>query len=173
MTMEELVNKLGLKIEFTPGFSPWSNGDNERNHYSCNLIIKKVMEEDRSIMLQEAVNLASWTHNTIINVLGYSPLQLVTGKNITQPGLTSENLATELLYENEAVRQIIARHGELMKEFREAEFRRKLENAKKTRTKGYEDVILKGAIVFYQHEGKKAWLGLVKVFALNGNSIFI
>ena len=24
--MEEFVNKLGIKIQFTPAFSPWSNG---------------------------------------------------------------------------------------------------------------------------------------------------
>ena len=174
MTMEEFVNKLGLRIEFTPSFSPWSNGVNKRNHYSCDVIVKKVMEQDRSIVLQEAVNLASWTHNTNINVLGYSPLQLVTGKNITLPGLTSGNLATESLYDDEAVRQIMARHNEIMKEFREAEFTRKLERAKKMKSKGYEDVILKeGDVVFYQHEGKKAWLGPVKVLTVKGNSIFI
>ena len=44
--MEEFVNKLGLKIEFTPSYSPWSNGVNERNHYSCDVIVKKVMEQD-------------------------------------------------------------------------------------------------------------------------------
>ena len=32
--MEEFVNKLGLKIEFIPAFSPWLNGITERNHHS-------------------------------------------------------------------------------------------------------------------------------------------
>ena len=45
--MEEFVNKLGIKIEFTPAYYPWSNGVNERNHYSCNVVVKKVMEEIR------------------------------------------------------------------------------------------------------------------------------
>ena len=30
--MEEFVNKLGIKIEFTLAFSQWSNWINERNH---------------------------------------------------------------------------------------------------------------------------------------------
>merc|ERR1712055_702511 len=72
--MEEFVNKLGLKIYFTPSYSPWSNGINERNHYSCDVIVKKVMEEDKKVTLQEASTMAAWTHNTNINVLGYSPL---------------------------------------------------------------------------------------------------
>ena len=75
--MEEFVNKLGLKIVFTPSYSPWSN---ERNHYSCDVIVKKVMEENKKLTLQEATTMAAWTHNTNVNVLGYSPLQLMTGK---------------------------------------------------------------------------------------------
>ena len=47
MKMEEFVNKLGLTIEFTLSYSPWSNVVNERNHYSCDVIVKKVMEQDR------------------------------------------------------------------------------------------------------------------------------
>ena len=99
------------------------------------MIVKKVMEQDRKLVLQEAVTMASWTHNTNMNVLGYCPLQLVMGKSITLPGLTSGNLATESLYDDEAVRQIMERHHEIMKEFRQAEFTKKLEIAKKTRSK--------------------------------------
>ena len=93
--MEEFVNKMGIKIEFTPAYSPWSNGVNERNHYSCDVIIKKVMEEDKKINLQEAVTIASLTHNTNVNVLGFSPLQLVTWKNVIFPVLTMGNEATD------------------------------------------------------------------------------
>ena len=50
-------------------------------------------------------------------------------------------------------------HFELMKEFREMEFTRKLKKAKDTRAKGYEDVkIREGDLVYYQHQDKKAWL---------------
>ena len=65
------MNKLGFKIKFTPAFSPWSNGVNERNHYNCDVIVKKIMDEDKKIGLGEAVDMASWTHNTNMNVLGF------------------------------------------------------------------------------------------------------
>ena len=70
MKMEEFVNKLGIKIDFTPAFSPWSNGVNERNHYSCDIIVKKAMEEDKKLKLQTAVKMACWIYNTKVNVLG-------------------------------------------------------------------------------------------------------
>jgi len=173
-TMEEFVNKLGLTINFTPSYSPWSNGVNERNHYSCDVIIKKIMEESKKVTLQEAVSMASWTHNTNQNTLGYSPLQLVTGKSIVLPGLSNGNMTTESLYDDEAVRGIMERHHEILKDYREVEFTKKLERAKETRAKGYEDTILKeGDVVFYQAQGKKSWLGPERIFAVKNNSIFI
>ena len=40
--------------------------------------------------------------------------------------------------------------------------------------KGYEDEIIKeGDWVIYQHQDKKAWLGPVRVFAIQGKSIFL
>ena len=49
-----------------------------------------------------------------------------------------------------------------------------LRKANKTRSKGYEDIIIgTGDLVFYQYEDKKAWLGPGEVFALNGGDIFI
>ena len=52
------MNKLGIKIEFTSVFSPWSNGINERNYYSCDVILRKAMEEDEKLKLQTAMNMA-------------------------------------------------------------------------------------------------------------------
>ena len=43
--MEEFVSKLGIWIEFSPSYSPWSNGLNESNHYSADRIVKKPMDE--------------------------------------------------------------------------------------------------------------------------------
>ena len=67
-------------IDFSPAYYPWSNSANERNHYSCDVIIKKIMQEDKKIKLQDAVDMAAWTHNMNVNTLGFTPLQLATGK---------------------------------------------------------------------------------------------
>ena len=149
--MEEFVSKLGIKIKFMPAYSPWSNGINERNHYNCDVIVKKIMEEDKKVGLGEAVDMASWTHNTNVNVKGFQPLQLMTGKSVMIPGLTMGNLATDSMADDEMVRNIMERHYLLMKEFRMLEFSGKLRKANKTRSKGYEDVIIDtGDLVFSQ-----------------------
>ena len=51
--------------------------------------------------------MAAWTHNSNVNILGYTPLQLATGKNITFPGISTANEATESLYDDELVRRIM------------------------------------------------------------------
>ena len=52
------MSKLGIKIEFSPSYSPWSNGLNERNHHSADRIVKKLMDE-KDILLEEAVSRVS------------------------------------------------------------------------------------------------------------------
>ena len=172
--MEEFVNKLGIKIKFTPAFSPWSNGVNERNHYNCDVIVKKIMDEDKKIGLGEAVDMASWTHNTNVNIFGFHPLQLMIGKSVMIPGLTMGNMAMDSVYDDEMIRNIMEWHYMMMKEFRELEFSQKLRKASITRMKGYEDVqITTGDLVFYQYDDKKAWPGPEKVCTVNGGDILI
>ena len=45
--MDELVSKLGINIKYGPAYILWSNGINERNHASCDIIIKKLMEDKK------------------------------------------------------------------------------------------------------------------------------
>ena len=104
------------------------------------MIVRKMMDEDKKIGLGEAVDMASWTHNTNMNVLGFQPLQLVTGKSVMIPGLTMGDMATDSLYDDEMIRNIMEHHYIMMKEFRELEFSKKLRRASKTRMKGYEDI---------------------------------
>ena len=53
------------------------------------------MEEKKVPLSDSLVKAAAWTHNMSVNKLGYSPIQLVTGKAVTIPGLTTGNVASE------------------------------------------------------------------------------
>ena len=90
-------------MKFGPSYSPWSNDLNKRNHASADITIKKLMEEEKVALSNSLVKVAAWTHNTSVSKLGYSPLQLVTGKAVTVPGLTAGNAATENMTNSEAV----------------------------------------------------------------------
>ena len=72
---------------------------------SANLTIKKVIEEKKTALNDSLVKVAAWMHNTSVNKLGYTPLQLVTGKSVTLPGLTTGNESTESMTDCEAVQK--------------------------------------------------------------------
>ena len=101
--LDELTSKLGLTVKFGPAYSPWRNGINKRNHASADQMIKKLLEEKKTALSDLLVKAAAWTHNTSVNKLGYSPLQLVTGKAVAIPGLTTGNIATESMTDSKAV----------------------------------------------------------------------
>ena len=86
--------------------------------------MRKIRETDKKITLQKAVHMVAWTHNTNTNILGYDPMSLVTGKSVTFPGISTGNIATESMFDSEAVKKVMERHHEVMKEFREIEYLR-------------------------------------------------
>ena len=100
--LDKLTSKLGLTVKFGLAYSPWSNGLNERNHASADLTIKKLMEEKKIPLNDSLVKAAAWAHNSSVNKLGYTPLQLVTGKSVTLPGIITGNSGTESMTDYEA-----------------------------------------------------------------------
>merc|ERR1712002_1251367 len=108
-------------VKFGPSYSPWSNGLNERNHASADITIRKLMEDKRTPLTDVLVKAAAWTHNTLVNKLGFSPLQLVTGKAVSIPGLTTGNEATESMTDAEAVQRMMENLTKTISEFQEAD----------------------------------------------------
>ena len=77
------------------------------------------MDEKNVPLSNSLIKAAALTHNTSVNKLGYCPLQLVTGKAITLPGLTTGNVATESLSDAEAVQKTMENLTRITSEFRE------------------------------------------------------
>ena len=92
------MSKLGIKIEFSPLYSPWSNGLNDTNHYSADRIVRKLMDENQGMSLKMAVGRACWMHNTNIKESGYDPLTGMTGQSVVHPEISTGNVATESKY---------------------------------------------------------------------------
>ena len=56
----------------------------KKNHYSAHVIIKKGMNEDRTITLGNTVSVEAWTHNINTNMNGHTPLKLATGNLVNK-----------------------------------------------------------------------------------------
>ena len=120
------------------------------------------------------MDLAAWTHNTNISILGYEPMRLVTGKSVNIPGVSIGNEATECLFDSECVQKIMERHHEFMKKFREHEYSLKLRTAAQSRSSQMNNRFYQeGDEVFFQEKDKKAWLGPVKVFCQRGREVYL
>ena len=78
------------------------------------------MEEEKVPLSNSLVKANTWTHNTSINKLGFSPLQLVTGKAETIPGLTTRNVATKSMTNSEAVQKMMQNLIKITSEFCES-----------------------------------------------------
>merc|ERR1712115_165184 len=121
------------------------------------------------------VKTAAWTHNTNVNKVGFSPLQLVTGKAVNIPGLTMGNEGSESLTDAEAVNKIMETIHKVTKEFREAETKVKLKDCQGIRVRSYQhqENYIAGDKVWYQYKDGNAWHGPAEVIYQKGNAVFI
>merc|ERR1712002_220890 len=148
-------------VKFGPSYSPWSNGLNERNHASADITIRKLMEDKRAPLTDALVKAAAWTHNTLVNKLGFSPHQLVTGKAVALPGLTTGSVASESMTDSEVVQRTVENLSRTVAEFREADMRRKLKECQSQSVMTYQHLgdYVEGDKVWYQPLNGNAWLG--------------
>ena len=107
--MKEMASKYNLKLSLTAENSPWSNGKNKQNYYNIDRTVEKLMEDDSTLTLEEAVSLAVEAHNMQINSTGFSPKQLQFGHQAVIPGITEGNPATmEPIVESDTFRKEFA-----------------------------------------------------------------
>ena len=78
--------KLNTVVKSTAAESPWSNGINERHNGVLGEMIIKI-KADTGCNLNTAIAWAVSAKNFLSNVYGYSPNQLVFGRNPSFPSL--------------------------------------------------------------------------------------
>ena len=92
----------------------------------ADLTIKKMTDGRKTPLTSALVRAAAWTDNTSVNNLGFSLLQLMTGKAVSIPGLTTGNEATESMTDTEAVQRTMEMIMRMTSEFWEMDMRKKL-----------------------------------------------
>ena len=93
--MKQMVEALGIKHVTTGAYSPFSNGLNERNHHTVDIMLEKIMDADKNIRFEDALAKAVYAKNTMLNVQGFSPAQILAGKQPRLPGATNNNKPPE------------------------------------------------------------------------------
>ncbi len=89
--IRDMAENFNIETRTTAGYSPWSNGLLERHNQTLTEIILKVNRENRCNW-HTALDWALVAKNSMLNVHGYSPYQLVFGQNPNLPSVLVDKL---------------------------------------------------------------------------------
>ena len=166
--------KLNTKIKSTAAESPWSNGINERHNAILGDMIDRIIA-GRRCSLQVAVASAVSSKNALANVYGFSPNQLVFGKNPNFPSnLINKLPALETPCQSEVVHQKRSAIHSARKAYIEAESSEKISRALKHQTRSSTPHIFQnGDSVYYKRDSSKQWKGPGTVIGIQNQTIII
>lgn len=173
--MLDVASNLGTQLTTTASYSPHQNGVNERNHATVDVMIKKMMESDGSLTPEMALYWSLNAKNSLENVYGFSPYQLVFATNPRLPTVTNcgppgyEGVTNSEVFSRNMNALLLARE-----QFIKAESSATLKKALKSRVYARGEDIVAGDKIYYKKAGKEnIWRGPSKVISVNGKKLFI
>ena len=95
-----------MSVKTTAGYSPWSNGIVERHNATLTETLMK-MREDTDLSWETAISWAINAKNSLLNVHGFSPYQIVYGRN---PNLPSTIVNKPPALEGETMCSFMGKH---------------------------------------------------------------
>ena len=87
----DMAQNLNIIVHTTPAESPWSNGLNEWHNGTLREMVKKT-QEDTHCSFEITLAWAISAKNTLHSVHGFSPNQLVLGRNPNLPSFLNDKL---------------------------------------------------------------------------------
>ena len=173
-TYQELAEKLNITIKTTAAESAWSNGLVERHNGVLGEMIKKT-QSDSGCTLEMAIAWCLNAHNSLSNVHGFSPFQLVLGKNPSLPCLATDKPPA---LNDETTSDIIRKNLNAMHAARQAhikcesdsKIRRALSH--NVRTSG-DTVYVTGDKVYFKRVDSKKWQGPGVVLGQHGQQVLV
>lgn len=166
--MKQLCEKFNIHIKTTAAESPWSNGLCERANATLADMVLKI-KQDSNCSLDLAIPWAISAKNALSNTFGFSPNQLVFGRNVNLPAVHSDLPPAE----NTDSSPLIARHLMALHKARQAfitqESCEKLRRALNKQTRSYSNFqYCNGDHVFYKRSDQKEWHGPARVLGQDG-----
>ena len=172
--IREMASALDIELLTTGANSPWQNGIVERNHMTTDSIINAVQRDYPKMTLEVALAWAITAVNAMSSVRGFSPYQLVFGKNIKLPNILEDPPAA--WEEPEKSKQMLdtlnAIHA-TRKAYTAAERCERIRKALKAKIRVSDTIYEKGDIVYFKKEGCETWKGPAKVVFQDSKVIFI
>ena len=170
----DYCENFNVRIKTTAGESPWSNGTVERHNGLIGQSLDKICEET-DCELDVALAWAVSAKNSLTNVHGYSPNQLVFGRNPNYPCVL-ENYPPAL--EGKSISKTVADNLNAMhvarQEFIKSESSDRLRRALKHQVRPSSNVqFFIGDDVYYKRLKSKYWQGPATVIGQDGQQILV
>ena len=170
----DMGDAMSIKVNTTGAYSPWANGLCERYNRVLGEMIDKILEEV-DCSLKVAVAWATSAKNSLQNVHGFSPAQLVFGFNPVLPSVHTDK--PPALSSNKYA-EIVKDNLDAMKRGREAmiqsESSERIRRALNHNTRIYSDVkYINGDTVYYKRPDERRWRGPGKVIGQDGQFVLV
>ena len=172
--VQEWTRKTGTSSRSTPAFSPWSNGSNERNHYTVDRTVMKLRDENPKMNLQEAVETACMWKNAEIRKSGFSSHQLVYGRGISIPGIVDGDVAIDSPVQYNEVAQVLNRHTRARQIHAQVDADNRLKAMMNERKKNYTEYKFQaGDLVYVKDRNSEVWEGPLQVHFHKDNDVTV
>lgn len=170
----KMTEALGINVQTTAAESPWSNGIVERHNQTLAKMMDKVIE-DTKCSYEMALSWALSAKNSLQNIAGFSPYQLVLGGNPNLPCSTMENLPALSRKSSPSIIQdnLNALHS-ARAAFIASENDEKIRRAllRNVRTSS-ETTYVTGDLVYYKRDNSNEWRGPGIVIGQVSQQVFI
>ena len=169
-----MCQNLNINFVTTSAESPWSNGLVEKHNGIVGEVVSKILEEI-NCSVEVALCWAINAKNSLQNIFGFSPYQLVFGRNPNLPSVFTDKLPA---LEGVTGSLLISNHLNALhrarEEFIKLEASEKLRRAIKAKTRTHNDIrYLPGDEVFFKRENEKRWRGPSRVIGQDGSKVLI
>ena len=171
--MQLAANKLNIIHKTTAAESPWQNGLCERNHATVDNILEALEKDYPKIPLQTLLLWACVAKNSMLMVQGFSPYQIMFGRNPKLPNIITDPLPA---WENEGISNTLVKHLEALKATRkafiESEDSKRLKLALENKVRTNNEIYHNGDSIYFKRAGLSGWHNGKVVFQ-DGKVIFI
>ena len=170
----DLCENLNINFMTTAAESPWSNGLVERHNGIIGEAVAKIVE-DVDCSVEVALCWAVNAKNSLQNIHGFSPYQLVFGKNPNLPSVLTNKLpALEGVSNSQLVADMLNALHSARRQVITLESSEKIRRALRSQTRTHSNTrYIPGDDVFYKREDERRWRGPGRVVGQDGSKVLI
>ena len=166
-----MAENLNISVKTTAAYSPWSNGVCERHNAVITETLLKVRQSE-NLSWETALIWATHAKNCLLNVYGFSPFQIVYGRN---PNLPSNIVNKPPALESSDMGKSMANHLKALHTTRAAfiaaESSEKVKRALKHKIRPRDSIFNQGDKVYFERNGN--WKGPGTVIGQDSAVVFV